>query len=184
MPQPSEQLTFRGFVARYRAADPPPTAGLLVEVSGDDPQAEIYVLGHQTTENTPIERPSKRREAVLARPEAPIHLLVKSTRNPFEQMVTVGRAENNDVVVKNASVSKFHAYFRVVGPAVWVHDAGSSNGTWLEGRPVGKEGAALSTLGRVSFGQRCEFLYVAPGDIREWIQALVSPDRGVDTPTR
>lgn len=55
------------------------------------------------------------------------------SRNPFVMGVTLGRAENNDVLVPDGSISRFHAYFQQdARTAIWnVVDADSKNGTWL-----------------------------------------------------
>ncbi len=55
--------------------------------------------------------------------------------NAFDNMVTVGRAGNNDIALEVSSVSKFHAYFTKdpQDGQWWLHDAGSSNGTWIDG---------------------------------------------------
>ncbi|MHC4781150.1 MAG: FHA domain-containing protein [Planctomycetota bacterium] len=66
--------------------------------------------------------------------------LVKSDRNTFQNMVTMGRATNNDVIVPHPSVSKFHAFFRIdpdTGSATF-SDAGSSYGSSYNRRPVEK----------------------------------------------
>jgi len=48
-------------------------------------------------------------------------------------VITLGRAGNTDVVVADGRVSKFHAYLQE-GPDGWtVTDAGSLNGTWVDG---------------------------------------------------
>jgi hypothetical protein len=63
---------------------------------------------------------------------ADVLFLVKSARNPFATMITVGRAKNNDVVLPTATVSKFHASF-AERPGGWsITDQRSANGTWLE----------------------------------------------------
>src|SRR5687767_4154744 len=41
----------------------------------------------------------------------------RSLENAFG--VTVGRSENNDVVLVTASISRFHAYFECATPEVW-----------------------------------------------------------------
>ena len=47
-------------------------------------------------------------------------------------MITVGRARNNDIVVPDGLVSKFHAFFRQLDDGDWgLADAGSANGTRL-----------------------------------------------------
>ena len=53
--------------------------------------------------------------------------------NVFSSMVTIGRAQNNDVVVPDKRVSKFHAYFREMDGGWSVTDANSTNGTEVEG---------------------------------------------------
>ena len=66
--------------------------------------------------------------------------LVKTDRNTFHNMITLGRASNNDVVIPHASVSKLHAIFRVDPKThkVSVSDAGSSFGTTLKGKKLEK----------------------------------------------
>lgn len=81
------------------------------------------------------------------------YCVTKSERNGFKNMITVGRASNNDIVLDEPSVSKFHAYLKV-GPKGWLLcDAGSKYGTALNGiriasnKPVELESGALVSLG-------------------------------------
>ncbi len=62
-------------------------------------------------------------------------------RNPFEAMITIGRAANNDIVIPFVCVSKFHAYVRrdPFSRAELLFDAGSSNGTFLDGEQLDPE---------------------------------------------
>lgn len=54
--------------------------------------------------------------------------------NAFSLGVTVGRVDNNDLVLQDDSVSRFHAYFRLDDRQGWfVTDAESRNGTWVDG---------------------------------------------------
>ena len=80
----------------------------------------------------------KKEEAPLATYVCP---LVKSHENKFASMITVGRAANNDIRLKLASVSKFHAYFtHVQSNNTWyVGDANSSNGTFVNGERLKTE---------------------------------------------
>src|SRR5215471_11717926 len=56
--------------------------------------------------------------------------LTKSGANPWAERILVGRASNNDIVLRHESVSKLHAYFeeRQRG-TLHLHDAKSANGT-------------------------------------------------------
>jgi hypothetical protein len=56
-------------------------------------------------------------------------LAVKKTQSSYPSMITVGRAPNNDLVIQDGLVSKFHAWFRVTDGQASVADAGSANGT-------------------------------------------------------
>jgi hypothetical protein len=59
--------------------------------------------------------------------------IVKGKASVFPMGITIGRTENNDVVLRHEQVSRFHAYVQdlVEGPALV--DADSKNGTWVNG---------------------------------------------------
>jgi hypothetical protein len=52
------------------------------------------------------------------------------------QMVTVGRAPDNDIVVSDPATSGRHGRIEVRGGAFWISDLGSTNGTLVNGEPV------------------------------------------------
>ena len=52
------------------------------------------------------ERPEQTTKADLLT----VLFVVKSTRNPFLAMITVGRAANNDLVLNDPTISKVHAH--------------------------------------------------------------------------
>jgi hypothetical protein len=67
-----------------------------------------------------------------AKSVGPAVLPVRKVQSTFPSMITIGRARNNDIVVPDALVSKFHAYFRQLDDGAWgLADAGSANGTKL-----------------------------------------------------
>jgi pSer/pThr/pTyr-binding forkhead associated (FHA) protein len=56
--------------------------------------------------------------------------LAKKLGASFRDRITIGRTENNDVVISEPSVSRLHAYVRHASG--WVlADAGSKNGSWI-----------------------------------------------------
>lgn len=64
--------------------------------------------------------------------------LIKSNRNAFKSKITLGRARNNDVILRAGKVSKVHAAF-VAGAERWqLLDMGSVNGTVVNGERLDK----------------------------------------------
>jgi hypothetical protein len=61
-----------------------------------------------------------------------LYPLSKKPGASFPDRITIGRTPNNDVVIAEPSVSRFHAYVRHDGPQWVVADAGSKNGSWLD----------------------------------------------------
>jgi hypothetical protein len=62
-----------------------------------------------------------------------IYPLAKKPNAPFPEMITVGRTPNNDVVLRDATVSRLHAFFKQKGGVWQIGDGGSKNGTQLDG---------------------------------------------------
>jgi hypothetical protein len=94
----------------------------------------------------------------------------KSDRNTWKKRISVGRAKNNDLVLRHDSVSKLHAHFfvqatvkdGVVHEELFLCDVGSANGTLINGRIVeeGEDRAVTASAGdRLLFGEvECELL--------------------------
>ena len=57
--------------------------------------------------------------------------VTKTTRNPFVGIITVGRAQNNDIILTSPSVSKLQAFLRVEDGVWSIEDKSSTNGTFL-----------------------------------------------------
>lgn len=72
----------------------------------------------------------------------------------FGERISVGRALNKDLVFRHASISKFHAYFQLGAPHVCaLADAGSKNGTSVNGSPIPPKGTVEVVSGdKVTFG--------------------------------
>lgn len=86
--------------------------------------------------------------------------------NPFELMITVGRAGNNDIIADHASVSKFHAYFCRVGDRWAIVDAGSLNGTFVDAvRLRREERRVLHDEATVRLGDAVVLSYLEPASL-------------------
>jgi hypothetical protein len=65
---------------------------------------------------------------------------VRKVQETFPSMITVGRTRNNDIVIPDVQVSRFHAFFKVFPDRVELGDAGSANGTYVGGRTLTPKG--------------------------------------------
>src|SRR5262249_4747267 len=109
---------------------------LIVEVDGDEARGVFRTRGSR---GASVPAPSRRpRKGTMAadldvEPERyGLHALTKSGANPWSDRVCVGRAANNDVVLKDDRISKLHAYFHRPKRAWRLSDARSANGTRVD----------------------------------------------------
>lgn len=80
-------------------------------------------------------------------------VLANSTRQsiPLEStMLTVGRGLSNDIILEDTRVSRNHAQLRYRARRFWVADAGSTNGTFVNGEVI--EERALNDGDIISLG--------------------------------
>lgn len=104
------------------------------------------------------------------RPGEPVVFELKKDpkkKNPFAMGVTLGRVETNDVVIDDASISRFHAWFQQDPKSSgWlVVDAESKNGSMLNAvklKPNAK--TPLVDGARVRFGE-IELLFMLPAGL-------------------
>jgi hypothetical protein len=73
---------------------------------------------------------------------ATLVLAVRKIQDQFPSMITVGRTNNNDIVIPDINVSRFHAFFRVFPDRIELADAGSQNGTFVDKKQLPTKGAA------------------------------------------
>jgi pSer/pThr/pTyr-binding forkhead associated (FHA) protein len=80
--------------------------------------------------------------------------LRKSPRSTIDRFYSVGQTRNNDIVIRDATVSKSHAFFENAqdGSGLVLKDSRSRNGTFVNGAKVPAEGTPVKPGDRVRFG--------------------------------
>jgi len=100
----------------------------------------------------------------------------KSLRSLSERKITIGRTNNNDVVIEDQSISKLHAFVMQERDTFTVRDAGSSTGTKVNGEAVTKSPAELDSGDDVRFGD-VEFTFLSAAALVEFIARTTKPPR-------
>ena len=92
--------------------------------------------------------------------------IVKSSRNVFGSKITVGRAKNNDIIIRASKISKLHAAFIPASKNKYkLQDMGSSNGTSINGvRLKAKESKLLKSKDEIVMW-RYVFEYIEIDDL-------------------
>jgi pSer/pThr/pTyr-binding forkhead associated (FHA) protein len=93
--------------------------------------------------------------------------------NGFAFGVTLGHAENNDIVLRHGQVSRFHAYVQEANGRRSLVDANSRNGTYLEDvRLVPSKPVVLPPCANLRFG-RLRVTYLEPDRLRGWLEQRI-----------
>ena len=88
--------------------------------------------------------------------------LTKKPGASFPDRITIGRTTANDIAISDASVSRLHAYVRRDGDRWVVADAGSKNGSWLNGTAlVARKECPLPSRAALRIGDVDFTFYVA-----------------------
>lgn len=118
--------------------------------------ARFLVLGGSANDEQPMSFATQVFRApsrALGHEELIVLPVVKAANNPYADRVSVGRARNCDIVVREPSVSKLHAVVRIDGDSFSLVDIGSQNGTYLNGqRLVANEAALIALNDEILFG--------------------------------
>ncbi len=85
----------------------------------------------------------------------------KREESPWQDRILLGRAPNNDIILREPSVSKSHAHFAQESDGTWfIHAKKTVNGTSVDGRPIDAGSTGLIRAGsQLQFGNvNCEFI--------------------------
>src|SRR2546425_4121530 len=82
-------------------------------------------------------------------------VLPDGSRIPLAEQVTIGRASDNTVRLSDPTVSRHHARISPTTRGAMIEDAGSTSGTWLDGRRISapaplRDGTKIA-VGRLGF---------------------------------
>jgi len=100
--------------------------------------------------------------------------LSKAAGKSFAATVLIGRSASNDICLAHTSVSKLHARVRMVSGVPHLSDAGSSNGTIVNGEELGPDQEVrLETGDLVRFGS-CVFQVFSPEHMTTVLKRLRS----------
>jgi hypothetical protein len=101
----------------------------------------------------------------------------KTERSLIARFYSVGQTRNNDIVIRDVSVSKSHAFFEDDGSGGFtLQDARSTNGTYVNGKRVPRSGmglpAVVKTGDLVRFGT-VELSFIDVRSFRDLIRATL-----------
>jgi hypothetical protein len=113
-----------------------------------------------------------------ANPNLVVIAVQHTGRSPYPSMITVGRTRNNDVILADVVVSKFHAYFKEEGGKLLLQDSDSRNGTWLDGKPVpnSKQGkpVEIQSGAKIKFGL-LDFWFLDAAALQDLVRRACPP---------
>ncbi len=105
-------------------------------------------------------------------------LPIQKVQEAFPSMITVGRTANNDVIVSDPQISKFHAFFRQTHGAWEVADAGSRNGTFLHNQQLDSKRPVTIVSGNKLKLAALEFEFLDSASL--WTTLVAALDRWGD----
>jgi pSer/pThr/pTyr-binding forkhead associated (FHA) protein len=101
--------------------------------------------------------------------------VAKRPGNPFANMISLGRAASNDVVIALDTISKLHGYFLREGDAWYYTDYQSTNGTHVNHKRVDKgEKLLLADGDRFTIGLDVLADFLLPASLYERVRGGLS----------
>ena len=119
---------------------------------------------HATTHRMVVAELEKKRgtEASKAGLEQRVAAVKKTPRNPIASQISIGRGDDNDIVVEEPTVSKQHAFFEQRGRLWTLSDLDSANGTFVSGRQLSPDDTSPLTDETVIALGSCEMRFLLP----------------------
>ena len=98
-----------------------------------------------------------------------IRKIAKAPGNPYKDRISVGRAQNCDVVIRDPSVSKLHAHFRARPEGFDLTDLESKNHTLVNGERLSPGAAGTVTDGDILQFGAIEVQLAAAEALYRWL---------------
>jgi len=162
-------------------------AGRLAILKTDDAQDEQEDLyATQSDDDDPPKTKKHQKRAPQERsPDDDSHAasgrvckVTKGKRNPFEGIITIGRAGNNDIIIDNTTVSKVHAFITKAGRQWRITDQDSTNKTYVNGVVLkGKKSHPLVDNDKLGFGRESFATFFMPEGLWRFIRLCNSLNR-------
>lgn len=136
-----------------------PELGPFVLVGSTGEQQEKSGTFRFATKSVRLDEIEAIEERVFDLDQTVVYPLRKRTTT-FVDTILVGRASSNDIHIDDKTISKLHARIRLAERSFFVEDAGSRNGTFLDGERI-VDRVEVMNGDAVSFGSRAFRVYEA-----------------------
>lgn len=122
-------------------------------------------MANDTLNSTQIFEPSKSQGASLPASESLKHAIYPLVKGEYPATPPgafyIGRINGNDMIMPDYAISKRHAIIDIEDGLYYIRDAGSTNGTKVNGERLGKKRTRLSDKDVIGFA-RYEFTFLYP----------------------
>jgi len=130
-----------------------------------------------TLNTTQIFEPAKTQGTSISASESLKHAIYPMVKGEYPATPRgafyIGRINGNDMIMPDYAISKRHAIIDIEDGAYYIRDAGSTNGTRLNGSRLGKKRAQLRDKDVISFA-RYEFTFLYPKSLYKMLQEVSS----------
>jgi pSer/pThr/pTyr-binding forkhead associated (FHA) protein len=140
-----------GITAKLTGGDGPREKGAPQDTSGQTRIFRAEESGEAKAQGTESISPEEARQHGLAREV--VEVVLDDGTYPLEGRGpwTIGRSQENDIVVSDPNVSRRHARLSRADNGFVVEDLGSTNGTLLDGAPIDRE--RIESGDELTFGE-------------------------------
>jgi hypothetical protein len=142
------------------------TPALIVQTTATATGKSAPIAAEASFSATVVQERASTGNADIANYAGRMAFLCKRPGNPFPQVISVGRARNNDLVVALQSISKLHGIFTRVGDDWILGDHGSTNGILVDGERLETRGKRKLVDGNLlRFGADLLWSYLLPSSL-------------------